>query len=416
MKKIDNNIFFVKNKDFQTLQIKMIFPFYDTVEDMAHLTILPSMVAYMNEEFDTEESFIKNRQKRYILATGCAKNIIGTNVFFSYSLIMPTPKALGFDVLEEQFDFFEKFVYHPKIVNGGFDEFELEREKTDLKYRIANGMKNLRIYQGLKVVEAFDTEGVASRNVQNHAYLIDEVTPSSLYEFYQKNIYNNDPIVFIFGDVEEDRIKELVEKYLVKDKKKEISYEVDYNHFLEPRKEINIVNDKGCFKDSSISLVYKVKDMCEDDILMLGLISSLLSSLSSRLLQKVLRDEHELVYSTNSCSYLRSGALEITAFIHKDNKDIVIEKIKEVIESLKDPSNIEEFLNNIIDRRRLNLLKLLDDKYGLLDDVICKNLGFDDLASEQYEIIKNYKAEDVSKFVERLVLDTIFFIEEEDNE
>lgn len=156
--------------------------------------------------------------------------------------------------------------------------------------------------------------------------------------------------------------------------------------------------------------------MTEEDIIPLGLVSSLLSSLSSRLLQKVLRDEHELVYSTKSCSYLRSGVLEVTAFIHKDNKDIVIEKIKEVIESLKDAEFIREFLDNIIDRKRINLLKLLDDKYALLDEIICKELGFDLLASEQYEIVKNISAEELSKFVDRLVLDTIFFVEEEDDE
>ena len=75
---------------------------------------------------------------------------VSRETFFTYSMIIPNKKALGLDMLDKQFEFFEKFVYHPKIVDGGFDSFELEREKKDLKMRIANGIKNLRVYRNIK--------------------------------------------------------------------------------------------------------------------------------------------------------------------------------------------------------------------------------------------------------------------------
>lgn len=417
MKKVfDKNIYFVKNKDFHTIQIKIGFPFFDTDEDMAHLSLLPALVSYMNEEYNTEESFQKNKQKNYILATGCSRNVIGKNVFFTYSMIIPNKNALGLDMLDKQFDFFEKFVYHPKIVDGGFDAFELEREKKDLKMRIANGIKNLRVYRNIKFVEAFDTIGIASRGIHNNIDLIDKVTPYSLYKYYQKVISNNKPLVFVFGDFDEDEMTNLINKYLIKDKDAKPVLEKNYNFFLEPRENINIVNDKGHFKDSAISLAYKVKDMSEDDFTKLNIVSNLLSSMSSRLLQKVLRDEFELVYSANSCCHMRSGVLEITAYINKNNKELVIEKIKEIVLSLKDEVFITEFLNNIIERKRINLLHLLDDKLSLLDEVICKELEIDLLAKEQYELIKEITPKDISLFIDRLVLDTIYFVEEEDYE
>ena len=416
VKKFDKNIFYVKNKDFHTIQIKVIFPFYDTLDDLGHISLLSPLVSYMNNDFDTEEKFLKERQRRYILGTGCTKNAIGNNIFFSYSMIIPDEDALGFDILEEQFDFFNKYLYNPKVIDGGFDKFELDREKNDLKKRISNGMKNLGVYQSVKVVDNFDTEGVLSREIHNHLDLIDEVTPSSLYNYYLDKIYNNDPLVFVFGDFDEDKMTNLVNKYIVKDKKKDISYEIDFNHFLPPRDTISIINDDSHFKDSSISLVYKVKNMSEDDFIILSLISSLLSSLSSRLLYKVLRDEYELIYSCKSVSYLRAGALEITAFINKDNKDLVIEKIKEVVNSLKDEEFTKEFLNNIIDRRRLGLIQMLDNKYGLLDEIVCKELGVEDIASVQYELVKKITPNDISKFIDRLVLDTIYFIKEEEHD
>ena len=416
IKKFDKNIFYVKNNDFHTIQIKVIFPFYDTLEDLGHISLLSPLVSYMNNEFDSEEKFVKERQKRYILGTGCSRNVIGNNIFFTYSMIVPDVDALEFDILDEQFDFFEKYLYYPKIIDNGFDKFELEREKKDLKLRIANGMNNLKVYQDIKVTEAFDTKGILSRGIHNHLDLIDDVTPASLYNYYKDKIFNNTPLVFVFGNFDDIKMTELINKYIIKDKDTKVSFKKDFNHFLAPRDNVNIINDSGHFKDSSISLVYKVKDMCEDDFIILGLISNLLSSMSSRLLYKVLRDEYELVYSCKSISYLRAGALEITAFINKDNKDLVIEKIKEVINSLKNEDFIEDFFNNIIDRQRISLIQILDNKYALLDEVICKELGVEYLEHEYYELVRKVKSSDISKFIDRLVLDTVYFIEEEKND
>ena len=86
------------------------------------------------------------------------------------------------------------------------------------------------------------------------------------------------------------------------------------------------------------------------------------------------------------------------------------------MESLKDEQFIKPYLENIIDRARLGLLKLLDDKNGLLDEVVVKTLGFDMLYEEKYELIKNITGKDVTEFINRLVLDTVYFLEEGEHE
>ena len=131
---------------------------------------------------------------------------------------------------------------------------------------------------------------------------------------------------------------------------------------------------------------------------------------------KKLRDEEEIVYSAFSSCQIRSGILFIDCFINKNNKDLALEKVKEVMESLKDEQFIKPYLENIIDRARLGLLKLLDDKNGLLDEVVVKTLGFDILYEEKYELIKNITGKDVTEFINRLVLDTVYFLEEGEHE
>lgn len=411
---IDKNLFFVKNKDFHTIAMRVIFSTFDEEKDLANAILLPPMVCYMNEEYDTEDKFYREKQKRYILSTGVTRNIVGNNAFISYNMVIPDVESLKEDYLEEQFELFEKMIYHPKVVDGGFDEFEFERERKDLRKRIANGMKNLNVYHSVKLVEHADTEGTLSRNISNHQWLIDECTRQGVYEYYKNNILNNSPIVFVFGNFDDEKVTSLCKKYLLKDEV--ISYDEDYNHFLEPRDEVNVVDEKSDFKDSALSMVYKVKDMTENDFHKLTLVNGLLSSASSRLLMKKLRDEEEIVYSAFSSSNMRAGILFIDCYINKNNKDLAISKIKEVMESLKNPEFIKPFLDNIIERSRLNLLRLLDDKNILLDEVVVKTLGFDITNKEKYELIKNISSEEISEFMNRLVLDTVYFLEEEEHE
>ena len=170
---IDKNLFFVKNKDFHTIVIRVIFPMYEFEKDLATSILFSPLVSYMNEEYDTEDKFYREKQKKYILNTNVTRNIVGNNAFVSYNMIIPDVDSLKEDYLDEQFELFEKMIYHPKIIDGGFDEFEFERERKDLKQRIANGMKNLQVYHSVKLMEYIDTIGVISRSISNHQELIE---------------------------------------------------------------------------------------------------------------------------------------------------------------------------------------------------------------------------------------------------
>ena len=407
----------VKNEDFQTIIVRVLFPYQEDDDLLAKLTILPSMLMYMNNKYQTEEEFQKNRKKNYILSTSCSKLTIGTTMFLGFNLVIPDVDSLGHDYLEKQFNFFSHMIYDPKVVNGGFEEFEVEREKRNLNLAIENGMKNLKVYQSVKGLEYIDDEGFLSRTVENHRHQIDGITPQNLYELYLDIVNKYCPIVFVFGNVDKNRINSLVDKYLYKIGNNLDKIEKNYNHFLRVREgDVRIIEEKKNFKDSSLSFYYKIKDFNENDFNTLGIVKNLLTSLSSRMLNKKLRDDNDLVYSSKVVSYNRYGVFEITAYINKNNKDIVIDKIREVMDDIKNPENIYKYLENIKERRRINLIKSLDDKFALLGDVTTVTLEIDKNLNESYEDILNITAEDVSNFVDRMILDTIYFVEEEDYE
>lgn len=418
MKKVTfkNKPVILKNTDFQTIIIQVMFPYKKNSKDLAHISLLPVLLDSMNNKYQNESDFVLERKKLMILNTGANRTSFGDNGYFSFNMIVPDTYALGKDLLEEQFSFFKEIIYNPRIENDGFLKFELDREINNIKRSIDNSLKNMMPYHSYKVKKLIDDEGILSETLIDNQDQLDKVTPQSLYNFYKKYIYEAQPIIFVFGNVEEKRINELCKKHLYIKKFENTTSEIRLNYFLKPRKEVNYIEEESIFKDSAVSYIYKVKDMCEDDIVYLNVIRDLLNSLSSRLLSKKLRDENDLIYSSKVLSYDRFGVFEITALINKDNISLVKLKILEVMNDLKNIELIAPLLENIKERKRLNLLRILDDKLGLFGDFIVEEFGFDDTTEQFYKKIKNVTAEDISKFIDRLVLDTVYFLKEEEHE
>ena len=407
----------VHNEDFQTIIVRVMFPYQEKEENLAKLSLLPNMLSFMNNKYKTEDEFLKNRKKNYILSTSCNRLTVGTTHCLCFSMIIPDCNALGFNNLENQFSFLKEMVYNPKTKGNAFDDAELEREIKNLNMSIDNNMKKLGFYHSVKALELIDDVGILSRGVENHREQINDITSENLYALYLEILKEYKPAVFVFGNVDEEEINKLCNKYLYNNFKGKDAIEKNFNHFLSVKnKDVNIVEEKSEFKDSAISFLYKIKDFSEDDFNYLSILRALLSSLSSRLLDKKLRDENDLVYSSSVSSYPRYGVFEITAFINQNNKDLVIEKIKEVIESIKDPNNISEYLQNIKERRRIGLIKIKDDKFALFNDRIMETLEITKNSNDLYKEIISITSEDISKFVDRLVLDTIYFIEEESHD
>jgi predicted Zn-dependent peptidase len=413
--KINNTPIILNNKDFKTIQIKVIFPYKDNINDLALSQLLPSMLNYMNNSYPTEELFQVTKKKLYILGTNVAKTVIGTDLFFSFNMIIPDTLALNNNMLEEQIKFFREIIYNPLVTNNNFNSFELDREITNLRMSIDNLYKNIRPYHSIRLREEIDDIGIFSRDIIRHMDLIDKVNTSNLYEYYLKVIKNNKPIIFIMGNVDNKEISDLCSKYLIinKDRHKDINF--NHYNYLKPR-ELHEVVEKSKFNDSILSFVYKVDNMSKDDEVLLNTIRDLLSSLSSRLLSKKLRDENNLIYSSKVVSYPNYGVFEVTVYINNSNYLKVKDMLFEVMNDLKNEEITSNLLNNIKERKRINLYRKLDNKYLIFDDFIYNYLGLDITMEEYYKKICLITSSDISNFIDRLKLDTIYYLKEGVNE
>lgn len=406
----------IKNENFETIIITVIFPYQEKIEELAKQALLPAMLMYMNEEYPTEEEFQKALKENYIVDYFAKQITVGTTNFFAFYLVIPDKLTLKKDYIEKQISFLEKCLYHPKLINEEFDNFELDREKENLLIKLKNTDKSFHAYQTKKLHKLVDNEGIFSRSLYDHQELIEKLTSKELYKFYQEKIKNNHPLIFILGNIEKQTILPIIKKYFPTLKEQE-TLKTNYRHYLKPfRITPQEITEEKKFKDSSLSLVYKVENMKEEDTILLGLLKNILTSQSTRLLSKKLRDEYNLVYSSYATFYPNFGIFEITAYINALNKDLALEKILEVMNDIKQEKELRPLIEKIIRRRKTILIRSLDNKYSILTNEIYKKLDIAYTDKESYDLLTKVTEEDLLEFLSRLKLDTIYFLKEMQDE
>ena len=414
---LKNKPVILKNDTFQTIQMRVLFLFDNTIDNLANIQLLPNILSYRNNSYPTENEFIIAKKRLFVLSSHCFFSNFGDKNVYCFSISIPKKDLLEKNYLEDQFKFIRDFIYNPYTENGIFSEFDLEKEKKNINLDMDNALKNMYSYQAIKLKKLIDDEyGLLTKNLVYHRELLDDVTAESLHKHYLDTVYNNQPLIYIMGDVDEDEMNNLCDKYIFLNKFSEKTISADLYHYLKPRDDVQEITEKSDFKDSAISFVYKIKDFNENQYVILYLLHDLLSSLSSRLLDSKLRDENELIYSSRVFPNTFFGTFEITAFIQKENYNIVKEKINELISDLKNTELVAPLLENIKERKRINLLRKLDSKGQIFDDFMFHDLGIENTAEEDYEKSLKVTADDISEFVDRLVLDTIYFLEEEEHE
>lgn len=413
---IKNKPTFIFNQDFQTIQIDVIFPFKRSEENLAYQNVLPTILNSCCKRYSSERDFSKQVQKLFILNAFCSCSSFIDYSYFTFHFMIPDLSELGDDLLKEQFAFFHEMIYRPKAYQHHFYQKEVEREKENLRVYLDKVKKDSNSYANVRVKEILDPYGRFSSSIHNHAEEIDLVTTKNLYEFYENTILNNQPLIYIFGNTNQDLYTSYCNRYLYRKKflPKNVSFEV--KNYLSYTSKMKEVVEESTFRNSIYISIYQVKDMKKEDEVYLEVVKRLLSSLSSRLLNKKLRDENDLVYSTSSIAYLNYGVLEVVASIHPDSILLVKEKIKEVFHELEDEDKIKDGLEKIKERNRIGLITLLDDKIGLFQDGITKDSHIEDTQEEFYQKIIQVTPHDITSFMKRLTCTLTYFLKEGEDE
>lgn len=417
MKKIRLNSYpyVVNNSNYSTITFDLIFSYVYDKNHMFDVELFKQMVMNSSYDYKSEQEFKKEKNKRLIIKFNFIKKRMHNNLFIIFTITIPDPnKVENFDI-EKAFEFCYNTIYKPNVVNNEFDKNNFEREKEYTKFSIQNSLKKIYNYGYQRFLQHVDNVGDLKNNIYSNLDLIDKCTSKSSYDYYKEVILNNTPVVIVYGDVKKEFIENLYQKYF-KNGKTEIIFDKDYVSYLSLSKDVNYIEETANYNQSALYMAYKIENMSEKDNTFFKLLCSILDSNETNLVFKKLRTENNLIYSYNFERYIRNGMFLIESYIDKNNKDKTISAINEIFDELNDIEFIKDCVSKIIKGIGYHLIEVKDEKYYILDEFIDELFEFNDSLEQLQQYYKELDINEFMKFLNRVKLDTVYFLRGEANE
>lgn len=391
----------IKNNDFKRCIIFISYPIIDYREEI--LKILERIAFNRSNKYNTDQKIAVVNINNYCLSYDSKIAFIGNSPFLEFSLSYPSYECLGEDVLEDNLNFIKEIIYNPYLEDGVFPKNKVEDAITFYKNNVDRISTDFFSYYDYKNDLLIDENDYLISKVFKNPSLLDNVTPKGLYDTYNK-IISGSPLVYLIGNVDIDKSKELIKKILLNNKISKVRFKMDYYVYAKciPDK-VDVITEDSSFSTVGVYCNYKVRNINSvRDTILLSVVKNLLYSNVSNILFDSLRKDNDLVYRCYA-RYTKFGTLTLASFTDKGNFKMIFDIYNDVMKVIEDINYIEDKLPLIIENARIDNELSKENLGDILYEHIDKHLEY--VKDKYYDILKTITKEEVSDFIKnRLVM------------
>lgn len=391
----------IKNNDFKRCIIFISYPIIDYREEI--LKILERIAFNRSNKYNTDQKIAVVNINNYCLSYDSKIAFIGNSPFLEFSLSYPSYECLGEDVLEDNLNFIKEIIYNPYLEDGVFPKNKVEDAITFYKNNVDRISTDFFSYYDYKNDLLIDENDYLISKVFKNPSLLDNVTPKGLYDTYNK-IISGSPLVYLIGNVDVDKSKELIKKILLNNKISKVRFKMDYYVYAKciPDK-VDVITEDSSFSTVGVYCNYKVRNINSvRDTVLLSVVKNLLYSDVSNILFDSLRKDNDLVYRCYA-RYTKFGTLTLASFTDKGNFKMIFDIYNDVMKVIEDINYIEDKLPLIIENARIDNELSKENLGDILYEHIDKHLEY--VKDKYYDILKTITKEEVSDFIKnRLVM------------
>lgn len=405
------NVHTIKTDKFKTCHMEILFGHPVQKEKLCMDSFLADILAETNAQYKTRKEVVAHLEELYKTVFYSVTTKVGKTLTSSFVLDFINPSFIDEEsYLEDVLKFPFDMLQNPKVINGEFDlkqfNFVKERMRKEIQSLNESGMKvALR-----KALEAMDSNSPSSYSVLGTLEDLDKVTPSNLYQLYQKFFKDNTCDIFIIGDLDMDQVVSLIRKYF-KNRIINDSPRLMYVENEIKKKELILTSEDEYIQANLVMLFSIDKLTKEEKDVVFHVFNYLLGSggLTSKL-YKVIREENTLCYSITSM-YLKYDGL-LAVYLSLDNEGVkkAIQLAKKCVKSLVkgefDEDDLEDAKKNLI----LSMNLSMDNNIAILNNYIF-NI-FDNLPSieERKEKILAVTKEDIINVAKKVKPNTVYVL------
>ena len=402
------NLHLIKTKKFKTITIDVQFYKKIKKEEITKRNLLKMLLLDSSKNYKTERELIIESENLYDIKVSSSISRIGNFSNLSFQTKFLNEKFTEEGINKESIVFFLDLIFNPLIKDGSF--INIKKQKEKLRQQILSIKDNKVRYSVLKLMEKIKDKPY-SYNTYGYIDDLDEINGKNLYEYYNK-VQKEDQIdIYVLGDIDSVKIKEIFKEYfkITTFKKSNKNILVDE---LNIRKRLVRYREYDNVNQAQVLVLCSLNGLTDfERKYTIKLYNELLGGSSNSVLFETVREKNSYCYYINSSVRAYDNILIINSGVEGANLDKCINLIKKCLKNIREgkirDEDIEASKNTIISAIKASS----DEPMGVINTYLSKILvGTED---EEIRIDKFSKLtkEDIIRVSKKISLHTVLTLE-----
>lgn len=411
------NIYTIKTDKFKTCHMEIIYRQKFAKENLAKAALLGDVLCENALNYPQHQDVVKRLEELYKASFWNVTVKMGQVIGNNFILDFINPEYINEEnYLEEVLAFPFDILQNPNVVNNEFDTktFKLCQKRCILDTKsIDDDSFRTCMNKALKLL------GDTPSSYQNIGEVADfeTLSPSSLYEYYQKFLKENACDIFIIGNLDMDKVVQIIKRNF--HRRIINNTKLDFLVDNPLRKKVLQKSEVGNFMQANLVVLYNIKDMNDfERNIVFTIYNYILGSggITSKLYQEI-REKKSYCYAINSLYLKYDNLLAIQVSLDNQNCKDTIKLIQKTIKSMATGKFSEEEIDVAKQNYELALTMAMDNNISILNNYVFNVYMDFPILEERLKLIKQVKYDDVLKVAQKLKINTIFTLEgDEQNE
>lgn len=407
------NLHLIKTKKFKTITIDVDFYREIRKEEITKRNLLKLLLLDSSNNYKTERELIIESENLYDIKVSSSISRIGNFSNLSFQTKFLNEKFTEEGMNKESIIFFLDLIFNPLVKDGKF--INIDKQKNKLRQEIISIKDNKIKYAMLKLMEKMKGKPY-SYNTFGDIEDLDEITGKTLYDYYNKVLKEDRIDIFVLGDFDSQKIKEIFKQHF-----KITTFKKENKCVLVPelteRKRLVRYREYDNVNQAQLLVLCSLNGLSDfERKYTIKLYNELLGGSSNSILFETIREKNSYCYYINSSVKAYDNILIINSGVEGENIDKCIKLIKKCLKNIHDgkirDEDIESSKNTIISAIKSSS----DEPMGIINTYLSKILVGTDDEEERIEKFSKLTKEDIVKVSKKVSIHTILTLEKKEEE
>ena len=404
------NLHIINTNKFKTVTVEVDFRYSVNNKDITKTNILKDMLLSSSYNYPSEIELVKETENLYDLKLTSSNIRIGNDNILSFRTRFLNEIYTENKMNEESIKFLLDIIFNPNIKNGMFNEEELKRSKSRLEKNILSIKDNKLKYALFNLFSKYPDKPY-SYNPYGYIKDLDDIDSENLYTYY-KDIINNSIIdIFVVGDVDSDKIKNIFKDnfkaFMFHPKKIDILVKE-----LEPAKRIKKYKDIEEANQSQFTMLCSLNNLTDFERKYVLLVyNEMLGGSSNSILFDTVRGKNSYAYYVNSSHKAYDNILFIYAGIEPGNDEAVLKLVRKSLVDITKGKFSDELLESSKKAIISGITTSFDYPVGIINNYLSKVLIGSEDADIRIKNIEKITKNDIISLAKKIKPNAVYVLE-----